>query len=106
MAITHLYNDNFAEIVQGSELPALVDFWATWCGPCRMIAPIVEEISDEYDGRLNVFKVDVDEAEQVAMQFGIMSIPTLMIFQDGEEQERIVGYRSKEDLVAIVEKYL
>ena len=106
MAITHLYNDNLEENVRGSELPVLVDFWATWCGPCRMIAPIVEEISDEYDGRLNVFKVDVDEAEQVAMQFGIMSIPTLMIFKNGEEQERIVGYRSKEDLAAVVEKYL
>ena len=106
MAITHLYNDNFAETIQTSELPVLVDFWATWCGPCRMIAPIVEEISDEFDGRLNVCKVDVDEAEHIAMQYGIMSIPTLMIFKKGEEQERIVGYRSKEDLVAVIEKYL
>ncbi len=106
MAITHLYNENFAEAIQTSELPVLVDFWATWCGPCRMIAPIVEEISDELDGRLNVYKVDVDEAEHVAMQFGIMSIPTLMIFKNGEEQERIVGYRSKEDLLTVIEKYL
>ena len=106
MAITHLYNENFADYIQGSELPVLVDFWATWCGPCRMVAPIVEEVSDEFDGRLNVCKVDVDEAEEVAMQFGIMSIPTLMIFKDGAEQERIVGYRSKEDLSALVEKYL
>ena len=106
MAITHLYNDNFAQTVEGSELPVLVDFWATWCGPCRMIAPIVEEISDEYDGRLNVYKVDVDEAEQIAMQFGIMSIPTLMIFKKGAELERIVGYRSKEDLEALIGKYL
>ena len=106
MAITHLYNDNFDETIRTSEVPVLVDFWATWCGPCRMIAPIVEELSDEFDGRLNVCKVDVDEAERVAMQFGIMSIPTLMIFKNGEEQERIVGYRSKEDLSALVEKYL
>ena len=106
MAITHLYNENFAEAIQTSELPVLVDFWATWCGPYRMIAPIVEEISDELDGRLNVYKVDVDEAEHVAMQFGIMSIPTLMIFKNGEEQERIVGYRSKEDLLTVIEKYL
>ncbi len=106
MAITHLYNDNFEENVRGSEVPVLVDFWATWCGPCRMIAPIVEEISDEFDGSLNVFKVDVDEAEQIAMQFGIMSIPTLMIFKNGEEQERIVGYRSKEDLTAVIQKYI
>ncbi len=106
MAITHLYNDNFAQEIQQSELPALVDFWATWCGPCRMVAPIVEEISDELDGTLNVYKVDVDEAEDIAAQFGIMSIPTLMIFKDGKEQERIVGYRSKEDLLAAIKKYL
>ena len=106
MAITHLYNDNFDAQIHASELPALVDFWATWCGPSRMIAPIVEEISDELDGKLNVFKVDVDEAEDIAMQFGIMSIPTLIIFKDGEEKERIVGYRSKEDLEAMINKYL
>ncbi len=106
MAIAHLYNDNFAEAILNSELPVLVDFWATWCGPCRMIAPIVEELSDEFDGRLNVFKIDVDEAEHAAMQYGVMSIPTLILFKNGEEQERIVGYRSKEDLVAVIEKYI
>ena len=106
MAITHLYNENFADFIQSSEVPVLVDFWATWCGPCRMIAPIVEEISDTFDGRLNVCKVDVDEAEQVAKQFGIMSIPTLMIFKDGTEQERIVGYHSLQDLTELVEKHL
>ena len=106
MAITHLYNENFDQAISEAELPVLVDFWATWCGPCRMIAPIVEEISDELDGSLEVFKVDVDEAENVAVKFGIMSIPTLMIFKGGNEQERIVGYRSKEDLLAIIDKYL
>lgn len=106
MAITHLYNDNFEQFIRESELPVLVDFWATWCGPCRMVAPIVEELSDAYDGRLNVCKVDVDEAEAVAMQFGIMSIPTLMIFKNGEEQERVVGYRSIDDLAALIEKYI
>lgn len=106
MAITHLYNDNFDSYMQNSELPVLVDFWATWCGPCRMIAPIVEELSDEYDGRLNVCKVDVDEAEQVAMQLGIMSIPTLILFKNSTEKDRVVGYRSMDDLVAFIEKNL
>ena len=106
MAITHLFNDNFNAEIQSSELPALVDFWATWCGPCRMLAPIIEEISDDLDGKLNVYKVDVDEAEDIAMQFGVMSIPTLIVFKDGAEQERIVGYRSKEDLMAMIGKYL
>ena len=106
MAINHLYNDNFDAEIHASELPALVDFWATWCGPCRMIAPIVEEIADELDDKLNVYKVDVDEAEEVAMQFSVMSIPTLILFQNGEEKERVVGFRTKEDLMGMIAKYL
>lgn len=105
MAFSHLYNDNFKSSVSQSPL-ALVDFWATWCSPCRMIAPIVEAISDELDGSLDVFKVDVDESPEIAVEYGVMSIPTIMIFENGEEKERIVGYRSKEDLMTVIEKYL
>ena len=106
MAITHLYNDNFEETIHTAELPVLVDFWATWCGPCRMIAPIIEEISDELDGTLDVCKVDVDDADSVAMQYGIMSIPTIVIFKDGKEMERLVGYRAKDALMQVIQKYL
>lgn len=106
MAITYLYNDNFETVIQSAEKPVLVDFSASWCGPCRMIAPIIEEIAEDFEEELDVYKVDVDEAEAVAAEFGVMSIPTVMFFKEGQEQERIVGLRSKEMLVQIVQKYV
>lgn len=86
-----------AEVLK-SEAPVLVDFWATWCGPCKMIAPIVEEISGEYGARLKVVKLDVDENGGVAARYNVMSIPTLGVFSKGELIERIVGYMPKEQL--------
>lgn len=106
MAITYLYNDNFESVIQSAEKPVLVDFSASWCGPCRMIAPIIEEIMEEYTDDLDVYKVDVDEADAVAAQYEVMSIPTIMFFKNGQEQERIVGFRSKEMLVQSLQKYL
>lgn len=106
MTTTYLYNDNFMPKIQSSDKPVMVDFSASWCGPCRMIAPIVEEIAEEYDGMLEVYKVDVDEADAVAAQYEVMSIPTIMFFKNGEEQERIIGFRSKEELIRAVQKYL
>lgn len=86
---------NFDSEVVKSSTPVLVDFWAPWCGPCKMIAPIVEEISKEYDGRLKVGKVNTDDNQRVATDYGVMSIPTLMIFRDGQVVERIIGAQPK-----------
>lgn len=88
----------FKEEVLDSELPVLVDFWASWCTPCKMIAPIVEELAGEYEGHLRVMKLDVDESSGIAAKYSIMSIPTLGIFRNGELVERIVGYMPKEAL--------
>lgn len=84
-------DENFQSEVVESDVPVLVDFWATWCGPCRMIAPSIEELANEYEGRVKVVKVDVDNAQKTAQGFGIRSIPTLLIFQDGKVADQLVG---------------
>ncbi len=96
-----LTKNNFRDEVLNSDIPVLVDFWATWCGPCRMVAPIVEEIADEYDGRIKVGKVNVDEEPELAMQFRVASIPTLMVFKNGQLVNTAVGYRPKADILAL-----
>jgi thioredoxin 1 len=104
-AIT-LTDDSFQSEVIESSVPVLVDFWATWCGPCRMVAPIVDELAQEYDGRVKVGKVDVDSEQKIAADFGIRSIPTLLIFKDGKQADQIVGAVSKNHLVEKLESVL
>lgn len=94
---------NFQEEVLGAETPVLIDFWAEWCGPCKMIAPIVDEIAEEYEGRLRVGKLDADEHQDVLMQYGVMSIPTLILFKNGEAVERITGYVPKNKITGMLE---
>jgi thioredoxin 1 len=97
---------SFEQDVLKSEVPVLVDFWAPWCGPCRMVAPVVEEIAGIYEGRIKVFKLNTDENPTVAGQYGIRSIPTLMIFKDGQKVDTVVGAVPKATLSTTIEKYL
>ncbi len=101
-----LTDETFQSEVIESSIPVLVDFWATWCGPCRMVAPIVEELVDEYQGRAKIGKVDVDSERKIASDFGIRSIPTLLIFKDGKLADQIVGAVPKKALVDKLEAAL
>ena len=87
-------NENFESLKNG-EQPLVIDFWATWCGPCRMVAPIIEELAKEYDGKVTVGKCDVEEADEIAAEFGIRNIPTIVFMKDGKVQDKIVGDASK-----------
>lgn len=98
--------DNFKEKVVEAKGTVLVDFFATWCGPCKMIAPVVEQLATEYEGKAAVYKLDVDEAQEIGMEYRIMSIPTLVIFKNGQEAERIRGAVSKEELADAMERNL
>ncbi len=91
-------DSNFEEIVSKAKTPVLIDFWAPWCAPCKMVAPVVEELSAEYEGKVSFGKVNVDEAPKIAVKYGIMSIPTLIVFKDGQPVSNIVGYRPKAQL--------
>ncbi len=101
-----LTTTNFEAEVSNSDLPVLVDFWATWCGPCRAVAPIVEQLAGEFEGRAKIGKIDVDAEGELARKFNISSIPTLMVFKGGEVVEQVLGARPKSQLASLLEKHV
>lgn len=98
-------NTNVSEILAGDK-PVMIDFWAVWCGPCKMLSPTVDEIADEYEGRAVVAKCNVDDADEVAMQFRIRNIPTLLFFKNGELAERLVGVVSKQEIASVLDSLM
>nr|2YJ7_A Chain A, LPBCA THIOREDOXIN [synthetic construct]2YJ7_B Chain B, LPBCA THIOREDOXIN [synthetic construct] len=106
MSVIEVTDENFEQEVLKSDKPVLVDFWAPWCGPCRMIAPIIEELAKEYEGKVKVVKVNVDENPNTAAQYGIRSIPTLLLFKNGQVVDRLVGAQPKEALKERIDKHL
>ena len=100
-----IQSEEFNDVIK-SEKPTIVDFFATWCGPCKMLSPILEQVDAGSNGEYNVVKVDVDESYDIAKQFGIMSVPTMIIFKNGEEKEKMIGLRQKNKIEECVKKYI
>ena len=103
MAVKHLKTEEFVAAVEAAPL-AMVDFWASWCGPCKMLSPVIEAIAEQYDGKVLVGKVNVDEEPALAAQFGVMSIPTLLVFQNGRLVNQAVGARPKSGVLALLDR--
>ena len=99
MAEIKITNQNFESEVLDSDIPVLLDFWATWCGPCNMLAPVISEIAKEFEGKIKVGKINVDEEAELAVRFNIASIPTVLLFENGQVVEKSVGFMPKEDLI-------
>ncbi|MDD3375002.1 MAG: thioredoxin [Candidatus Omnitrophica bacterium] len=106
MGASHLTEKNFEQEVVNSEIPVLVDFWAEWCGPCKMMSPILDELADELAGKAKVAKVNVDEAQSLAVKYGIMSIPAFILFKNGEAVDQVVGAVAKDQLLEQINKNL
>lgn len=105
MAVLHANEEAFAKILESGE-PMLVDFFATWCGPCKMLAPVIEELAADYEGKLHVLKLDTDENQSLAMNYGIMNIPTVVLFQGGNEVDRLVGVLPKASFAQMIDAHL
>ncbi|NHM91436.1 MULTISPECIES: thioredoxin [Staphylococcus] len=104
MALIEVNDSNFNEQINSGV--KLVDFWATWCGPCKMIAPVLEDLANDYDGKADILKLDVDQNQATAAKFEVMSIPTLIVFKDGEPVDKVVGFQPKENLAQVLDKHL
>ena len=104
--IVNIDENNFQKTVLESQKPVLVDFWATWCGPCRMVAPVIEELSQDYQDKIGFGKINVDENPKLASQYGIMSIPTLIIFKKGKPDQQIIGFKPKNELKTMLDNAL
>jgi len=103
--VINLTNENYGDYING-ENPVVVDFWATWCGPCRMVGPVIDSLADEYEGKMSICKVNVDDMPDIAAEYKIMSIPTVMIMKKGEIIDKAVGVRTKEEYKNMIEKVL
>lgn len=103
MAELKITRENFENEVMKSNIPVLIDFWAPWCGPCRMMGPIIEQLAEEYDGKAKVGKVNVDEEGELSQAFGVMSIPTIVLVKEGKVVKQVVGARSKEEVEAMLQ---
>lgn len=100
--ILHVNKDNFEEVVLKSKTPVLVDFFATWCGPCKMLGPVLEQVADETNN-VKIYKVDIDESMEIAEKYGLISVPTLIMFNNGEEVAREIGFRQKKQILDLIE---
>ena len=104
--VTELTDADFDDVVHNSDVPVLVDFWAPWCGPCKIMAPLIEEIAEKYAEKAKICKLNTDDARDSAVEFGIQAIPTTILFKDGQIQKKWVGVTSKEDIVAAIDEML
>lgn len=104
--IKEIKDENFSSTIENSSAPVVVDFWASWCGPCKMLAPVIDEIASELDGKAQFFKLNVDDNPVISTQYRISSIPTVMVFKGGNIAETIVGFRPKEAIKGLIEKHI